>query len=831
MGGLRFRVIGGFAVAFLTTALLVSTAVAKDCIRETPLPADVKLTAPGTNVPPDLARFAGTWSGTWDGDICTALVVEEVFANGVARVVYSRGTAEALKLYQPRYWRATARITDGVLRFKLTTLARPDFEYRLQSDTSTLAGTARPGTVDRKASMTRVPDVSTIGCASRTNRSTTAPTGSRDRLTAADLLTSKQPGSLVHNDYFMPVGRVGPARHSLRGTITVSAGTVASAYRECNGLSVPTPAFTVAVLTHGEHLVPAVRGFLPPSQLIVVSPGRVWSEPADRGMSRASFPFMVVDDSGAHNGLATFVFDDTRVSNLWIQITQETAEWAPNDLWGALPMTYTPGAIADEAVVRREFDAEQQRQVPIKPWSALPASARAALDAFDGEVATEDVSASGLVLDGTMYIRGCNTRTGPFPYCREMRNAAFSVTKSLGAAVALLRLAQKYGDDAFDQKIADFLTVTATHDGWKDVTFADALSMATGIGERSPQRQPNDFSADENRPRMFEWFRKKTLKDKLDVAFSYPKYPWSRGEVFRYNTTQTFVLAAAMDAFLKRRAGPNAHLWDMVVDEVYRPIGIFHAPMLHTIETDGSRGVPILGFGLSPTIDDVAKLATLFQNGGRHDGRQLLPAKRIAEALYRASDTAGLPLGPTTQFGSPRYHLSFWSIPYRTRTGCFFQIPVMSGYGGNMVALLPNGVSAFRFADAMSYDNESLVRAGEAIRPFCNPAASAVSAPPRTPLTAAEVRAELTGNTFYGGPGHTFFDASGLIYSGSPDSVDVGRWTINTEGQYCRTWNVADSARTRCFRVYRDGETFEFHPVDRWFVATPKRARGNPERY
>src|SRR5215475_1505601 len=754
MGGRRSRVIAGGAIAILATAPLVATAHARDCVRETPLPADVTLTSPGTNVPADLARLAGAWTGVWDGDACSTLVVEEVFANGVARVVYSHGTSEALKIRQPRYSRATGRIADGVLRFKLPTVTRPDFEYRYRSDGDTLSGISRPGAVDRKVSMGRAPDISTIGCSSRTNRPTTPASGSRDRLTAADLLASNGTGPLVHNDYFMPVGGTGPARHSLRGTITVSAGTVASAYRECNGLPVPTPAFTVAVLTPGEHLVPVVCGFLPPSQLVIVSPGRIWSEPGDQGMSRASFPFLVADISGAHNGLATFVFDDTRVSNLWIQITQETAEWARNDLWGGVPMTYTPGAIADEAVVRREFDAEQQRQVPIKPWSALPASARAALDAFDGEVATEDVSASGLVVDGTIYVRGCNTRTGPFPYCREMRNAAFSVTKSAAAAVALLRLAQKFGDGVFDLKISDYLTVTATHDGWKNVTFADALNMATGIGERSPQRQPNDFRADENRPRMFEWFRKQTLKDKLDVAFSYPKYPWSRGEVFRYNTTHTFVLAAAMDAFLKRRAGPNAHLWDMVVTEVYRPIGILHAPMLHTTETDGSRGVPILGFGLSPTIEDIAKLATLFQNGGRHDGQQLLPAKRIAEALYRASDTAGLPLGRRTQFGSPHYHLSFWSIPYRTNSGCFFQIPYMSGYGGNIVALLPNGISAFRFADAMSYDQEALVLGAEAIRPFCAQAASAASAPARTPLSAAEVRAEVNGNTFYAGPNH-----------------------------------------------------------------------------
>jgi hypothetical protein len=107
MGGLRSRAIAGGAIAILATALLVATAHAMDCVSETPLPADVKLTLPGTNVPADLARFAGAWTGVWDGDVCSALVVEEVFANGVARVVYSRGTSEALKIRQPRYWRAT----------------------------------------------------------------------------------------------------------------------------------------------------------------------------------------------------------------------------------------------------------------------------------------------------------------------------------------------------------------------------------------------------------------------------------------------------------------------------------------------------------------------------------------------------------------------------------------------------------------------------------------------------------------------------------------------------------------------------------------------------
>src|SRR5207249_1188411 len=247
----------------------------------------------------------------------------------------------------------------------------------------------------------------------------------------------------------------------------------------------------------------------------------------------------------------------------------------------------------------------------------------------------EEISANGLIVDGVIYLRGCHTRAGPSPYCRHMRHGVFSVTKSLGAAVALLRLAQTYGDQVFDLKIKDYVTVTATHDGWERVTFGDALNMATGIGDNAPQREPNEPMADENKPKMFKWVEARTAKDKLDISFSYGKYPWGPGEVLRYNSTQTFVLAAAMDSFLKRQAGPTAHLWDMVATEVFQPLGIFHAPMLHTQEADGGRGIPLLAVGLYPTIDDIAKLTILLHNGGQHQGQQILHAAKLAEAVYK----------------------------------------------------------------------------------------------------------------------------------------------------------------------------------------------------
>lgn len=825
--------VAAWVVTLIVAFALGAEAAASDCRREPPLPADVRVIAPIANVPPAVAQFSGTWVGAWKdrggADVqCNTLVVEEVFPNGFVRVVYSAGASEAWKIPQPEFWRVTGRVADGALRFRLRTQGGGQFAYRV--DGGALVGTFNGGGDLR---VIRIPDPGQVGCRFTAGAPSPPAGGPRDRITRSDLSGPTYVGTgPVHNDYFAPVGPAAPARHALRGRLTTAATLNFTGNRGCPGLTIPDPGATLEVITHGEHLVPVVRGILTPGNWIV-SPGRVWSEPGDQGMSRAAFPFVVVDerDNSAHNGLAMFLFDNTRVSSLRFQIVQETAEWAKFDFWGQAPMTYAPGPVADEATVRARFAAELRHEVPIRPWSALPARGPV-IDGFDGDARPEDISANGLIVDGVVYVRGCNTRYGAFPYCRHMRHGVFSVTKSLAAAVALLRLAEKYGDAIFDLKIKDYVPVTAPHDGWADVTFADALNMATGIGDLSPRREPNHVTADENKPKMFEWMKARTAKDKLDIGFTYGKYPWPRGEVVRYNSLHTFILAAAMDALVKRREGPDTHLWDVVTREVYEPLGIFHAPMMHTLETDGRRGIPLLAYGLYPTIDDVAKLVSLLQGRGRHERRQLLHGAKVAEALH-PTGREGLGIGLKNRFGERRYHLSFWSAPYRTATGCSLQIPYMLGLGGNFVVLLPNGVAAFRFADGNNYDLESMVLAGEAIRPLCAspPAATAPSPARPAPLTASELAAALSGNTFYGPGVHVYIDPGGVLYAAAGESVDVGRWEITPDGLYCSAWNVGDGGRRRCASVHRQGETFEFLVHDGWSVTPFKRTPGNAERY
>jgi len=566
----------------------------------------------------------------------------------------------------------------------------------------------------------------TVGCSSE--QSATLPDNSaRDQLLAETLLdVDYVPSNPVHNGYFTPIGDMGPALHKFNGALRLDE------FEMEDSIPVDTPrsesgryfpGFSADFFTYDDYLVPANREIMPTTGensrwMLILSPGKVWSEPGDDGLSRAVFPFVMVSrtSNDAHNGLATFLFDDVNASQFYFQITQETAAWNRNDYWGQTALTYASGPIANDAALRTQFAAELDAQLPIHPWSELSNRIDGEqLDAFNGTLEPEDISATGLIMDKTIYLQPNMTRYGEYPYERFMRHGVFSVTKSMAATVALLRLAQKYGDDVFNLKIADYVDVTASHNGWDNVTFSHALSMATGVGDMEPDRASGYVTADEDQDKFSKWMDMNSTSEKLAGAFQYENYAWGPGEVVRYNSINTFILGAAMDTYLKSKEGPDADIWQMVMDEVYRPIGILHMPMMKTYQPDGSLGLPIFGYGLYLTADDTAKVAMLFHNGGRYNGNQLLSPTKLAETLYQTKEQ-GLSVNGFNQYGESRYLLSFWSVAHCTDDETCFQIPYMMGYGGNLVILLPNGITVFRYADAYNYDPEPMVALGMALR-------------------------------------------------------------------------------------------------------------------
>ncbi len=174
---------------------------------------------------------------------------------------------------------------------------------------------------------------------------------------------------------------------------------------------------------------------------------------------------------------------------------------------------------------------------------------------------------------------------------------------------------------------------------------------------------------------------------------------------------------------IKSKEGPNADLWSLITREVLQPIGIAHMPVLDTKEPNRARSIPLLGIGMLPTLDEVTKLVKLLRNGGRHQGEQILSATKLDEAFGKAMPP-GLPTGWLIDDGETYYHMSLWLHPYRAQNGCLVRIPAMSGIGGNYVIIMPNGITAFRFADGRynspgTWDSSDLRKVADYIRPFC----------------------------------------------------------------------------------------------------------------
>lgn len=547
-----------------------------------------------------------------------------------------------------------------------------------------------------------------------------APGNERDWLSVADLQGGTQNlNSPLHNGYFLPVGNHGPALHPFSGTLILNT---TSAWERVGNQSTrfTFPAVSLGFASDGDDLIPTRRTIIKPNNtspfFIIVDPGKLWSESSDGDWSRAAFPFVLVApwDNQAHNGVATFVYNESSVSDLRIQVVQETASWYPFDGWGQLQMDVTP-LNPPEGLIE-SYRRERHSRVPVGEWGQLDPNGSLAAAIHSG-IPSEDISSSGMILNDTLFLGPSQTRFGPYPFPHQMRHGAFSVTKSAAMALALARLALDLGPDVLEKPIEELLTVTASHSGWAGVTLADALNMATGIGDRSPNSR-TDIFADENQPKMSNWATAPTLAEKLDVAFDYGDLPWGPGEVFRYNSTHTFVLAAAMDALIKSEFGDDANLMSYLNEYVYQPIGIQHVPMMLTYELNPDDGVPWGAVGLYPTADDIAKIAILLQNEGRYGDDQILHPEVIRRALFRSESMGLRSYWSDNADGNSRYQLSFWTYPIQGDS-CFQQVPYMSGYGGNVVALLPNGLTAFRFADAQIYSPRNLIEASLQILPLC----------------------------------------------------------------------------------------------------------------
>jgi len=694
--------------------------------------ADVVIQQPEQSLAAVKAAFSGAWYGTWYAGRDFAVIIDQIDQK-TASLIYAWGPNKSINSSNAGSKKTTARFDGANLKFKLWDSSG---ELTLLPDGNLVIDWVS-GDWSGRSIAARWPDPPWESTAS-VQIETPDPTEARSGLKLSTLVDSTKPANEpIHTSYFSALGpSVGAAHHAFQGSVDITASQVVGRPAGNNGFRKFSdfPEVTLDFFTVNDELVPTerhrliTRGSRSPWDLIV-EPGRVWSEANDNGWSRAAFPFTLVEKQGTllRNGLASFVYNAEKMSPIHFQIGKESTATGHLDLWGLAQTNYIPGTSPERQTWVEDYTREVAARIDIHPWRELEVKYDTELlDQFDGNRIRRHISKSGLIIDGAVYSSDCHTRYGPQPYCRHMRHAVYSVTKPLIGWLTALRMAQKYGPQIMQYKVSNFVELETGDTHWQDVTFEHLLSMVSGIGDVEPTRVSHYVETLGTSSEM-AISRASTWKEKLTAVERTGFYPWGPGEVFRYASFDPFILALALSELHRRKEGPGANLWDMMVSEVFKPIGIANLPIRQTQPDAQGYRVPIFSNGAFVTLEDIAKIEALIRANGQSAGQQILHAELLEESFDGTVEQKGYPTGWINNTGEEsRYFRYFWYGLYQSETGCKIKAPLMSGWGGNAVLIFPNGITALRFAsgpdeddDNDTWDQKPLGLVADGIRPLC----------------------------------------------------------------------------------------------------------------
>jgi len=542
-------------------------------------------------------------------------------------------------------------------------------------------------------------------------------------LTVDELLAGQSASSPIPNSAFYPGTNALPAS-PFAGTLRLQATPLKTNPTLLNPMQQGRdgrlfPGVSLELFTVDDRLIPARMGEMiaesAPGPVhsywhLIVQAGRVWREPGDGGWSRASLPVMLVteQENQAQQGLATFVYRDSRVSGLRLQFVQQSAPWLLQHFvaWGFVPVVATPLDDSKLTARREAARAELADRFPAKTWSELlQAVPPGTLDGFGGPLYPKWRAEAALVRNGTLYYQDSLTPYGPYPYPLEMRFGVRSVTKSVTAPLALLHLAQVYGPWVLNLKIGDY--VPGLDPKWQRIRFLDAADRETGFGGTgSLKTHPNNISDGYLEGNYDAWYSAPSVAEKIKCINSTHPYPWEPGTVVRYRDQDYFLLGVALDAFLKSKRGPEADIWDMISQEVLAPIGVRHAPAVRTQEPDGRRGVVLFNASYYPTLEDLARIALLYQDLGAHEQQQILNRELTADLLagrgaLRKDGDASIQHAADDEAKVGLYEMGFHFVPYITADHRPLHLPTMQGAGENEVTLYPNGLVSIIMGNAL----------------------------------------------------------------------------------------------------------------------------------
>ena len=299
----------------------------------------------------------------------------------------------------------------------------------------------------------------------------------------------------------------------------------------------------------------------------------------------------------------------------------------------------------------------------------------------------------------------------------------------------MMRLAQRFGTSVYDELVKTWLPAetAAARGDWSDVTFRDACDMMTGNYDSANYQQDEDRGTTNFFTDEIYWDGK--LKGKLSHAIG-RAFSWrakvAPGTKHVYHSGDTMIATSAMAKYLASKAGPGepTDLWDMVVEDILRPLNV-QSGALTSVRTYDAVNVPYGGYGLFWIQDDIAKIANfMLTQRGVINGVQVLHRDSVDAAMQRNGKDRGLDCDYPANFPEPRvhrYNYGIWSQEYPVSQvpGCagtggdtYYQ-PYFSGYGGIRVVLMGNGAAYYYFSDNGEFEfTDELVESAK-LAPLC----------------------------------------------------------------------------------------------------------------
>jgi len=478
------------------------------------------------------------------------------------------------------------------------------------------------------------------------------------------------------------------------------------------------PAVDIVVLHSDGQLVPPQEAVLAtdnPYWDIGFRPGISWRD-AEANANRFALPFALYERNAncTHNGVVTWASrDDGKPSRAAYQVVSETCPYFKFDLWGTTDVDVATVEFEDPDGVLRALEAERNTRFPVAALDELVERYPSVdIRAFGsvGDMNPDDMSVYGLLVDGVHYRSECNTRYGNYPFCSELLLPSYSTAKSIVAGLALMQLEERYPGST-ELTVAD-LVPECRNRRWQDVTLENLVDMASGNYDSAV------YDRDERAVKHIEFLYAPTHDERIRAACrNYPRKS-EPGERWVYRTSDTYIAGTAMRAALVARLEQDVDIYEeLLVRPILKPLGV--SPVIEdTRRSLDEYRQPLTGWGLSMLVNDVLRIADwLHTGGGLIDGERVLDERLYDAAMQRVEEDRGL----EAIDASTHYNNGFWSLDIGGFIGCErpVHVPFMSGHGGIVVALFPNGVTYYYFSDGYRFRwREAAVEANK-IRSMC----------------------------------------------------------------------------------------------------------------